>query len=94
MQQNQWILDEVDHATKQGIEVDVNGVHYNRKTSARLSRVLEKGSYMLDYEGDMAGHIVALHIDLVGPSEQPSYKSLRCTKLNPEAGKKRRNEKK
>lgn len=80
MQQNQWILEEVDHARKQGIEVDINGVTYNKKTSARLSKVLEKGSYMLDYEGDMSGHIVALHIDPVGPSEQPSYKSLRCTK--------------
>ena len=80
MQQNQWILEEADHARKQGIEVEINGVTYNKKTSARLSKVLEKGSYMLDYEGDMSGHIVALHIDPVGPSEQPSYNSLRCTK--------------
>ena len=48
---------------------------------------------MLDYEGDMLGRIVALHVDSVGPSEQPSYKTLRCkkTKIWPE--KKRRSEK-
>ena len=88
MQQNQWILDEVDRATKEGIRVDVSGVLYNRKTSARLSRVLEEGSYMLDYEGNMTGHIIALHVDPVGPSEQPSYKSVRCTKEGHKAGKK------
>ncbi len=80
MQQNQWILEEVDHARSRGIRVDVDGIVYNRKSSSNLSRVLETGSYMLDYEGDMTGHIVALHIDPVGPSEQPSYKSLRCKK--------------
>lgn len=80
MQQNQWIMDEVHHARKCGIQVDVDGVSYNKESSAKLSKVLEQGSYMLDYEGDSTGHIVALHIDPVGPSEQPSYKSLRCTK--------------
>ncbi len=93
MQRNQWVLKEMNQAAKQGIDVDVDGIHYNRKTSAKLSRVLEKGSYMLDYEGDMTGRIVALHIDPVGPSEEPSYKSLRCEKRT-RGREKRRNEKK
>ena len=76
MQQNQWIVDEMNQVYKQGIRVDVNGLSYNPKTSANLMRVLENGSYMLDYEGDMLGRIVALHVDSVGPSEQPSYKTL------------------
>lgn len=80
MQQNQWIVDEMNQVYKQGIRVDVNGLSYNPKTSANLMRVLENGSYMLDYEGDMLGRIVALHVDSVGPSEQPSYKTLRCKK--------------
>lgn len=80
MQQNQWILEEMAHASERGIRVDVDGEIYNKESSAKLSRILEKGSYMLDYEGDVSGHIVALHIDPVGPSEEPSYKSLRCTK--------------
>ena len=81
MQQNQWIVDEMNQVYKQGIRVDVNGLSYNPKTSANLMRVLENGSYMLDYEGDMLGRIVALHVDSVGPSEQPSYKTLRCKKI-------------
>ena len=56
MQQNQWIVDEMNQVYKQGIRVDVNGLSYNPKTSANLMRVLENGSYMLDYEGDMSGH--------------------------------------
>lgn len=80
MKQNQWIMDEVDHARRSGIQVDVDGVTYNKESSAKLTKVLEQGSYMLDYEGDSTGRIVALHIDPVGPSEQPSYKTLRCTK--------------
>ena len=72
---------------------DVNGLSYNPKTSANLMRVLENGSYMLDYEGDMLGRIVALHVDSVGPSEQPSYKTLRCKKTKNRPEKKRRSEK-
>lgn len=70
MQKNQWILDEVEFAKKRGIQVDVNGVNYTDRPVTQLSRVLEAGSYMLDYEGDMLGHIVALHIDLVEPSKK------------------------
>lgn len=88
MQQNQWIVDEMNQVYKQGIRVDVNGLSYNPKTSANLMRVLENGSYMLDYEGDMLGRIVALHVDSVGPSEQPSYKTLRCKKTK--TGRKKR----
>ena len=80
MQQNQWIVDEMNQVYKQGIRVDV-------------MRVLENGSYMLDYEGDMLGRIVALHVDSVGPSEQPSYKTLRCKKTKNRPEKKRRSEK-
>ena len=83
----------VNQIYKQGIRVDVNGLSYNPKTSANLMRVLENGSYMLDYEGDMLGRIVALHVDSVGPSEQPSYKTLRCKKTKNRPEKKRRSEK-
>ena len=86
MQQNQWIVDEMNQVYKQGIRVDVNGLSYNPKTSANLMRVLENGSYMLDYEGDMLGRIVALHVDSVGPT-------LRCKKTKNRPEKKRRSEK-
>lgn len=80
MQRNQWIVDEAVRAKKQGIRIDVGGVSYNEKSREALARVLQKGNYMLDYEGDALGHIVALHIDKVSKVEEPSYKSLRCTK--------------
>lgn len=91
MQQNQWIVDEMNQVYKQGIQVDVDGISYNAKTSANLLRILEKGSYMLDYEGDMLGRIVALHVDSVEPLERPSYKTLRYITNRPE--KKRRSKK-
>ena len=71
----QWIIEEFVHARERGIRVDVNGVPYENREE--LWQVLQKGSYMLDYEGDALGQIVALHIDKVGPSEKPTYKSLR-----------------
>jgi len=71
----QWIMEEFVHAREKGIKVDVNGVPYESREE--LWQVLQKGSYMLDYEGDALGQIVALHIDKVGPSEKPTYKSLK-----------------
>lgn len=80
MQENRWVLDEVRRAKEQGIPVDIDGNSYNFEEPEQIARVLQQDSYMLDYEGDALGHIVALHIDSVGPYEKPSYKSLRCTK--------------
>lgn len=74
----QWIMEEFAHAREKGIAVDVEGISYD--SQEKLWQVLQNGSYMLDYEGDALGQIVALHINKVGPSEKPSYKSLRCTK--------------
>lgn len=72
MQKNKWILNEAVFAKERGIQVDVDGVDYTNKPVESLSKVLEDGSYMLDYEGDTQGHIVALHIDLVEPFQKPS----------------------
>jgi hypothetical protein len=77
---NQWVLDEVKRAKKQGISVDIDGRCYDYEETGKIAMVLQRESYMLDYEGDALGHIIALHIDSVGPYEKPSYKSLRCTK--------------
>ena len=40
-----------------------------------ISKVLQRGCYMLDYEGDSQGKLVALHIDLVEPLDKPKYHS-------------------
>ena len=93
MQQNQWIVDEMNQVYKQGIRVDVNGLSYNPKTSANLMRVLENGSYMLDYEGDMLGRIVALHVDSV--DYRNSHPIRRCAvKKQKQVGKKEAQRKK
>ena len=80
MQGNQWVLDEVKRAGRQGIPVDIDGKSYSCEETEKVARVLQRNSYMLDYEGDALGHIIALHIDSVESSEKPSYESLRCTK--------------
>jgi hypothetical protein len=80
MPKNRWVLDEVRRAKKRGIPVDIDGRKYDFEKIDVNAMVLEKDSYMLDYEGDALGHIIALHIDSVEPYEKPSYKSMRCTK--------------
>ncbi len=78
MQDNSWILKEAKRAKRNGIDVDVEGIPYKNMESEEFLLILKKDSYMLDYEGDMIGKIVALHINKVSHSEKPSYKSLRC----------------
>lgn len=73
-------MEEIKRADEQGIPVDINGTSYHYEQSEEIARVLQKSSYMIDYEGDALGRIVALHIDSVKPHEKPSYKSLRCKK--------------
>ena len=77
--QKKWIMDEFEHAKKAGIAVDVQGVSYSDRNPEELWQVLQRGNYMLDYEGDALGRIVALHIDQIEPSEKPPYKT-RCQK--------------
>jgi hypothetical protein len=75
--QKKWVLEELAHAREQGIRIDVGGVSYEDRPPEELWKVLQRGAYMLDYEADMLGRITALHIDRVGPSEPPTYKSMR-----------------
>lgn len=76
MRENRWVLELARNASEQGIEVDIDGEKYDYEDTERISRVLQKKSYMLDVEGDALGQVVALHIDSVGPSQKPSYKSM------------------
>lgn len=77
--QKKWVFDELAHAKKEGIKVDVGGVSYEDRPPQELWKVLQRGAYMLDYEADTLGRIVALHIDRVEPSERPTHKTMRCT---------------
>lgn len=80
MQENRWVLEEVKRAGEQGIPVDIDGRACHYRETEKIIRVLQRNSYMLDYEGDALGRIIALHIDSVETHEKPSYKSLRCKK--------------
>lgn len=75
MQKNQWVLDEAKRAEKSGIPVDIDGIPYASGRPGKAYMVRQNSSYMLDYEGDERGHIVALHIDSVGSCEKSPYKS-------------------
>ena len=53
------------YARKNHIPIDVCGISYTDKHPCEGMRVMETGNYMVDYEGDSEGHIVAIHIDNV-----------------------------
>jgi len=57
------------NAKENGISMDVEGVSYDNRTPQELWQVMQRGNYMLDYEADQAGKIVALHFDRVEPSK-------------------------
>ena len=78
--QKKWAMDEWQHTRERGISLDVGGVSYTDRNPEELWKVLQRGSYMLDYEADPLGRIVALHIDRVEPSEKPAYRGMRCKK--------------
>ncbi len=79
--QKKWLMDEWKHAKENGIDVDVGGVSYIDRSPEELWQVMQRGSYMLDYEADSLGRITALHIDKVEPSDKKtSQKGKRCRK--------------
>lgn len=72
--QKKGLMEEIQHAKDAGVAIDIQGVSYNQKKPEELWRVLQQGNYMLDYEGDENGHVVALHIDSIEPSKKTPYK--------------------
>ena len=77
--QKKWVMDEWQHTRENGISLDVGGVSYSDKKPEELWKVLQRGTYMLDYEADSLGRIVALHIDEIKSSKKPMDKGMRCT---------------
>ena len=67
---------ELAHAREQGIAVDVEGVPYEDQTPDEVWELMQKRNYMLDYEGDDTGRIVALHIELLKPLKKTSISYL------------------
>lgn len=66
-----WFMAELAHAREQEIAVDVEGVPYEDQTPDEVWELMQKRNYMLDYEGDDTGRIVALHIELLKPLKNP-----------------------
>ena len=46
-------------------------VPYEDQTPDEVWELMQKRNYMLDYEGDDTGRIVALHIELLKPLKNP-----------------------
>ena len=58
-----WFMAELAHARE--------GVPYEDQTPDEVWELMQKRNYMLDYEGDDTGRIVALHIELLKPLKNP-----------------------
>ncbi|MBQ4462860.1 MAG: hypothetical protein II915_00435 [Eubacterium sp.] len=53
--------DQLEYANAHGIPVDVEGKGYIKRPRDIIA-VMQKGNYMVDYEGDEMGRIKAIHI--------------------------------
>ena len=58
-------LDQLNYAKTHGIGIDIEGVSFSNRHPEDVMRIMQSGSYMVDYESDMKGHITAIHINNV-----------------------------
>ena len=58
-------LDQLNYARAHGIGIDIEGVSYSERRPQDVIRIMQSGSYMVDYESDLQGHITAIHINNV-----------------------------
>lgn len=82
MRGNAWVVELAKEAEELGISVDIDGRKYDYADTERVSKVLQRKSYMIDFEGNALGEVVALHFDSVEPCQKPSYKTLRFCEKN------------
>ena len=59
------LKDQLVYAKSHGIDVDVEGISYSNRKPEDILRIMERGNYMVDFEGDALGRIIAIHIDRV-----------------------------
>ncbi len=58
-------LDQLNYAMSHGIGVDVEGEPVSNRKPQDVVKIMQRGSYMVDYESDLRGHITAIHINNV-----------------------------
>lgn len=59
------LRDQLVYAKSHGIDIDVEGISYSERRPEDILRIMERGNYMVDFEGDALGRIIAIHIDRV-----------------------------
>ncbi|MCR4604691.1 MAG: hypothetical protein K5639_01695 [Eubacterium sp.] len=59
------LREQLVYAHSHGIDVDIEGISYNKRNPEEVLRIMERGNYMVDFEGDALGRIIAIHIDRV-----------------------------
>ncbi|HAK57581.1 MAG TPA: hypothetical protein DCP06_01235 [Lachnospiraceae bacterium] len=62
-------LDQLKFAKNNGIAIDVEGVSYSDRRPQDVIAVMQRGSYMVDYDSDYQGRITAIHVRKVCRSE-------------------------
>ena len=58
-------MDQLNYARSHGIGIDVEGVSFDNRRPQDVISIMQSGSYMVDYESDLQGHITAIHINNV-----------------------------
>ncbi len=64
---NQWILMDIEEASKKGLEVCIDGKEYTYSDIMRKKRYLvkENANYMSDYIYDEQGKVVGVHYNKI-----------------------------
>lgn len=65
MEKRIHFLDQLIYAKKNGISVDVEGVSFARRRAEDVIKIMQRDSYMVDYESDDTGRITAIHVNHV-----------------------------
>lgn len=60
-----WITEEMELASKQGIPASINGICYNSWEGSSIPILLEQGFYMEDFINDDYGNIVQVNFDRI-----------------------------
>ena len=65
MEKRIHFVDQLVYAQEHGIDIDVEGVSYANRRPGDVVAVMQRGNYMVDYESDFQGRIIAIHINSI-----------------------------
>lgn len=69
LREDSWLQVELERAKKQGLTVQIEGMTCKYDSTAELSYVLERATYMLDYVSDDEGRITGICFDKVNEKD-------------------------